>query len=148
MKTNELIKIINRERDLYAKEVCDSINVYDANSKIVFAIPKDATSFFDITYYCMQPRYSLKKEECKSIEKPISEYLATRFERRSNPEDKYHLIVFEDNTVNYVESIENNMSGLAFKYGKQTVFTEKELDKLKRLYPYFSDMIDKIKVRI
>lgn len=66
----------------------------------------------------------------------------------SKPDDKYHLSVFDDDTINYVESIANNDSGLSFKYDRQTVFTERELDELKRSYPYFSNIIDKMKVSI
>ncbi|WP_034537451.1 hypothetical protein [Limosilactobacillus oris] len=83
MKTNELIKSINRERDLSAEQVGDCVKVYDAHDNVAVTIPQNALSFFDITWNCMQPRFAFDEDEREFLDKVVTEYLETRVEKRS-----------------------------------------------------------------
>ncbi|MBB1063210.1 hypothetical protein [Limosilactobacillus fastidiosus] len=151
MTANELINDINRESDLYVDESEDYVKVYNCEGKhddLIFTIPKDARSFFDITWNCMQPEFVLDDYERELLEKIITEYLKTEIKDRTNPTEKYRLLMdgSDDGMPKYVESIKNDDDGLSFVYGEPKVFTEEELTDLKQSYPDIADTIDKIKV--
>lgn len=145
MKTNELIKRINQNRRMFAEFDDGTISICDDAGKLLLEIPSEATNWLEI-YGMINNFYDcFGKRSREYLSVLIDEYLQTPLEERF-PEKKYRLrwIDDEDGDRNYLV-ITSGWYLTNIIDDKKAVFTEPELEQLKRDAPRLAPAIDAMK---
>ena len=146
MKINELVKEVNSYfLNLKAIRRDDGVLIISGNDDALLLVPKKATNFMEV-YFCVdnQGMYFTKSNR-ERLSALIEEFLETPIDERY-PENKYRLrwIDDEDGDRNYLV-ITSGWYLTNIIDDKKAVFTESELEQLKRDAPRLAPAIDAMK---
>lgn len=157
MEIEEFIEKVNEHDGMRAKKVYKRIAIGTPNNMGIFSIPEDATNFIEIDTWATSNSLYWKKEDREYLSALIEEFLHTPVKERF-PEKKYRLQWIDDSdcsknyiglhrpTVNYpiidwyiTSTTENKLNNY------QELWTESELEKLKKDNPRLAPAIDAMK---
>ena len=146
MKINELVKEVNSYfLNLKAIIRDDGVLIISGNDDALLLVPEKATNFMEV-YFCVdnQGMYFTKANR-ERLSALIEEFLETPIDERY-PEKKYRLrwIDEDDGDRNYLV-ITSGWYLTNVIDDKKTVFTESELEQLKRDAPRLAPAIDAMK---
>lgn len=152
MTTDELIERLNENDQIHAEKGSGSICVYDNTGRIMLTFSDRATTIFDFAYNYQIAVESLNQESRKYANDLIDEYLHTPIDERK-PEKKYAIAwaADDDGTANYLCKRYGDWCICKRRYGgfpNGALFTQKELDDLKKCNFALIDVLDKLKVRV
>lgn len=145
MRINEFIKKVNRNDRMEAEEVDGVITIYNDSDHEVIDIPNGATNLLEIDFIESYSRYNFGKPSREYLSALIEEFLHTPINERY-PEKKYRLrwIDEDDGDRNYL-FITSGWYLTNMIDDKKAVFTESELEQLKRDAPRLAPAIDAMK---
>ena len=145
MKIDELVEKVNERVGMEAKETDEGIVLGTPNNMGIFIIPEDATNFIEIETWATSNRLYWKKPDREYLSALIEEFLHTPIKERF-PEKKYRLrwLDDEDGYRNYL-AITSDWYLTNIIDDKKAVFTESELEQLKRDAPRLAPAIDAMK---
>lgn len=145
MKIDEFIKKVNRNDRMEAEEVDGVITIYNDSDHEVIDIPNGATNLLEIDFIESYSRYNFGKPSREYLSALIEEFLHTPIKERF-PEKKYRLrwIDEDDGDRNYLV-ITSGWYLTNIIDDKKAVFTESELEQLKRDAPRLAPAIDAMK---
>ena len=148
MKIKEFIEKVNEHDGMQAKKLYTKIAIGTPNNMGIFSIPEDATNFIEIDTWATSNSLYWKKEDREYLSALIEEFLHTPVEERF-PEKKYRLRWFDDELG---ETFLGFSNGLIKNYWStfnaptsNTIFTESELEQLKKDNPRLAPAIDAMK---
>ena len=146
MKINELVKEVNSYfLNLKAIKRDDGVLIISGNDDALLLVPEKATNFMEV-YFCVdnQGMYFTKANR-ERLSALIEEFLKTPIKERY-PEKKYRLrwIDEDDGDRNYLV-ITSGWYLTNIIDDKKAVFTESELEQLKRDAPCLAPAIDAMK---
>ena len=146
MKINELVKEVNSYfLNLKAIRRDDGVLIISGNDDALLLVPEKATNFMEV-YFCVdnQGMYFTKANR-ERLSALIEEFLETPLKERF-PEKKYRLrwIDDDDGDRNYLV-ITSGWYLTNIIDDKKAVFTESELEQLKRDAPRLAPAIDAMK---
>ena len=146
MKINELVKEVNScFLNLKAIRRDDGVLIISGNDDALLLVPEKATNFMEV-YFCVdnQGMYFTKANR-ERLSALIEEFLETPIDERY-PEKKYRLrwIDEDDGDRNYL-FITSGWYLTNIIDDKKAVFTESELEQLKRDAPRLAPAIDAMK---
>lgn len=148
MKIKEFIEKVNEHDGMQAKKLYTKIAIGTPNNMGIFSIPEDATNFIEIDTWATINSLYWKKEDREYLSALIEEFLHTPVEERF-PEKKYRLRWFDDELG---ETFLGFSNGLIKNYWStfnaptsNTIFTESELEQLKKDNPRLAPAIDAMK---
>ena len=151
MKIKEFIEKVNEHDGMQAKKIDKGIAIGTPNNMGIFSIPEDATNFIEIDTWATSNSLYWKKEDREYLSALIEEFLHTPVEERF-PEKKYRLRWFDDELG---ETFLGFSNGLIKNYWStfnaptsNTIFTESELEQLKKDNPRLAPAIDAMKEEI
>ena len=151
MKIKEFIEKVNEHDGMQAKKVYKRIAIGTPNNMGIFSIPEDATNFIEIDTWATSNSLYWKKEDREYLSALIEEFLHTPVEERF-PEKKYRLRWFDDELG---ETFLGFSNGLIKNYWStfnaptsNTIFTESELEQLKKDNPRLAPAIDAMKEEV
>lgn len=151
MKIKKAINIINNKKNIstvVAKESYSSLRIYSRNTKVDFnwflRIPINATNWnsIDSDWTCL---FNINPQDLTRVMDVVQQPLDTPIEERFS-EKKYYLrwIDDKDNHKNYLYLNSDCMWNLVNEFDA-TLFTESELEQLKKNNPRFASTIDIMK---
>lgn len=145
MKIDEFIEKVNRNDRMEAEEIDGVITIYNDSDHEVIDIPNGATNLLEINFIESYSRYDFGKPSREYLSALIEEFLHTPINERF-PEKKYRLrwIDEEDGDRNYLV-ITSGWYLTNIIDDKKAVFTESELEQLKRDAPRLAPAIDAMK---
>lgn len=148
MKIDEFVKKVNQNDRMKAEKVDSVIAICDDSEHEVLDIPCTATNLLDIGYVNKVFLGCFGKPSREYLSALIEEFLHTPVEERF-PEKKYCLRWFDDydNEKNYLcdpdcWSLTNDPT---VDIGERAIFTEHQLEKLKKGNPRLAPAIDVMK---
>lgn len=151
MKIKEFIEKVNEHDGMQAKKIDKGIAIGTPNNMGIFSIPEDATNFIEIDTWATSNSLYWKKEDREYLSALIEEFLHTPVEERF-PEKKYRLRWFDDELG---ETFLGFSNGLIKNYWStfnaptsNTIFTESELEQLKKDNPRLAPAIDAMKEEV
>ena len=151
MKIKEFIEKVNEHDGMQAKKIDKGIAIGTPNNMGIFSIPEDATNFIEIDTWATSNSLYWKKEDREYLSALIEKFLHTPVEERF-PEKKYRLRWFDDELG---ETFLGFSNGLIKNYWStfnaptsNTIFTESELEQLKKDNPRLAPAIDAMKEEI
>ena len=151
MKIKEFIEKVNEHDGMQAKKIDKGIAIGTPNNMGIFSIPEDATNFIEIDTWATSNSLYWKKEDREYLSALIEEFLHTPVEERF-PEKKYRLRWFDDELGETFLGVSN---GLIKNYWStfnaptsNTIFTESELEQLKKDNPRLAPAIDAMKEEV
>ena len=151
MKIKEFIEKVNEHDGMQAKKVYKRIAIGTPNNMGIFSIPEDATNFIEIDTWATSNSLYWKKEDREYLSALIEEFLHTPVEERF-PEKKYRLRWFDDELG---ETFLGFSNGLIKNYWStfnaptsNTIFTESELEQLKKDNPRLAPAIDAMREEV
>ena len=151
MKIKEFIEKVNEHDGMQAKKIDKGIAIGTPNNMGIFSIPEDATNFIEIDTWATSNSLYWKKEDREYLSALIEEFLHTPVEERF-PEKKYRLRWFDDELG---ETFLGFRNGLIKNYWStfnaptsNTIFTESELEQLKKDNPRLAPAIDAMKEEV
>ena len=152
MTAEELIKRLNKNERIHAKKESHRITVCNDTGHILFIFGDKATNFLDFIFNDQLPSDSIGKSSREFITAQIEEYLQTPIEKRKS-EKKYAIAWAsdDDGTENYLCKRDGNWCICKRRYGdfpNGALFTQKELDDLKKCNFALIDVLDKLKTRV
>lgn len=152
MTTEELVLQINRNHRVRAEKIDGRIFVYNDTSHLLFTFDEKATNFLDFTFNDQLPSDSMGKASREYITAQIEEYLQTPIEKRKS-EKKYAIAWAsdDDGTANYLCKRYGDWCICKRRNGgfpNGALFTQKELDDLKKCNFALIDVLDKLKTRV
>lgn len=145
MKIDEFIEKVNERDGMRAKKTAEGIVMGTPNNIGIFNIPEDATNFIEIDTWATSNSLYWKKPDREYLSALIEEFLHTPIKERFS-EKKYRLrwIDEEDGDRNYLV-ITSGWYLTNIIDDKKAVFTESELEQLKRDAPRLAPAIDVMK---
>ena len=148
MKIKEFIEKVNEHDGMQAKKIDKRIAIGTPNNMGIFSIPEDATNFIEIDTWATSNRLYWKKEDREYLSALIEEFLHTPVEERF-PEKKYRLRWIDDKLGKTFLGFNNQWTEKFWStYGvptSNTIFTESELEQLKKDNPHLAPAIDAMK---
>ena len=146
MKIDEFIEKVNERDGMRAKKTAEGIVIGTPNNIGIFNIPEDATNFIEIDTWATSNSLYWKKPDREYLSALIEEFLHTPIKERFS-EKKYRLRWIdddEDGDRNYLV-ITSGWYLTNIIDDKNAVFTESELEQLKRDAPRLAPAIDAMK---
>ena len=145
MKIDEFVRKANRNSEIGADDNDGVISICADTGDLLIDVPVDATNFLEVNQYNVKPVNYFSKHTREYISALIDEFLQTPIDERF-PEKKYRLrwIDEDDGDRNYLVTT----SGWYLTNiidDKKAVFTESELEQLKRDAPRLAPAIDAMK---
>lgn len=158
MEIKEFIEKVNEHDGMQAKKVYKRIAIGTPNNMGIFSIPEDATNFIEIDTWATSNSLYWKKEDRKYLSALIEEFLHTPIEERF-PEKKYRLRWIDSNDgrddefigpETYLGRSEDNgaLYWTTFQKFGAEIFTESELEQLKKGNPHLALAIDAMKEEV
>ena len=148
MKIKEFIEKVNENERMEAEEVDGVIAIYNDSDLAVVEIPCDATNLLEIKFVENYYFYSFGKSSREYLSALIEEFLHTPVEERF-PEKKYRLRWIDDKLGKTFLGFNNQWTEKFWStYGvpnSNTIFTESELEQLKKDNPHLAPAIDAMK---
>lgn len=150
MEIKEFIEKVNEHDGMQAKKVYKRIAIGTPNNIGIFSIPEDATNFIEIDTWATSNSLYWKKEDREYLSALIEEFLHTPVEERF-PEKKYRLVVKRETPFcpKYVSNIITELNGIGFDLSidekEARIFSEKELNQIKKREPSLTPAIDAMK---
>ena len=148
MKIKEFIEKVNENERMEAEEVDGVIAIYNDSDLAVVEIPCDATNLLEIKFVENYYLYSFGKSSREYLSALIEEFLHTSIKERF-PEKKYRLRWIDDKLGKTFLGFNNQWTEKFWStYGvptSNTIFTESELEQLKKDNPRFAPAIDAMK---
>lgn len=145
MKIDEFIEKVNESDGMRAKKTAEGIVIGTPNNIGIFNIPEDATNFIEIDTWATSNSLYWKKPDREYLSALIEEFLHTPIKERF-PEKKYRLALLPDDSgyKNYL-CINNGLWGMSTQKYNDSIFTESDIEELKKRYPEKVDLIDAMK---
>lgn len=145
MKIDEFIEKVNRNDRMEAEEIDGVITIYNDSDHEVIDIPNGATNLLEINFIESYSRYNFGKQSLEYLAALIEEFLHTPINERF-PEKKYRLALLPDDSgyKNYL-CIHDGLWGLSTEKYNDSIFTESDIEELKKCYPEKVDLIDTMK---
>ena len=145
MKIDEFVRKANRNSEIGADDNDGVISICADNGDLLIDVPVDATNFLEVNWYNVKPVNYFSKHTREYLSALIDEFLQTPIDERF-PEKKYRLrwINDEDGDRNYLV-ITSGWYLTNIIDDKKAVFTESELEQLKRDAPRLAPAIDAMK---
>ena len=145
MKIDEFVRKANRNSEIGADDNDGVISICADTGDLLIDVPVDATNFLEVNWYNVKPVNYFSKHTREQLSALIDEFLQTPIDERF-PEKKYRLrwIDEDDGDRNYLVTT----SGWYLTNiidDKKAVFTESELEQLKRDAPRLAPAIDAMK---
>ena len=145
MKIDEFVRKANRNSEIGADDNDGVISICADTGDLLIDVPVDATNFLEVNWYNVKPVNYFSKHTREYLSALIDEFLQTPIDERF-PEKKYRLrwIDEDDGDRNYLVTT----SGWYLTNiidDKKAVFTESELEQLKRDAPRLAPAIDAMK---
>lgn len=149
MKIKEFIEKVNEHDGMQAKKIDKGIAIGTPNNMGIFSIPEDATNFIEIDTWATSNSLYWRKEDREYLSALIEEFLHTPVEERF-PEKKYRLrwIDDQDHYKNYLDYSIGMWDFAENEKHMATIFTESELEQLKKDNPRFAPAIDAMKEEV
>ena len=151
MEIKEFIEKVNEHDGMRAKKVYKRIAIGTPNNIGIFSIPEDATNFIEIDTWATSNSLYWKKEDREYLSALIEEFLHTPVKERF-PEKKYCLRWIDDKLGKTFLGFNNQWTEKFWStYGdptSNTIFTESELDQLKKDNPRLAPAIDAMKEEV
>ena len=151
MKIKEFIEKVNENERMEAEEVDGVIAIYNDSDLTVVEIPCDATNLLEINFVENYYLYSFGKSSREYLSALIEEFLHTPVEERF-PEKKYRLRWIDDKLGKTFLGFNNQWPEKFWTtYGdstSNTIFTESELEQLKKDNPHLAPAIDAMKEEV
>ena len=153
MKIKEFIEKVNEHDGMRAKKVYKRIAIGTPNNMGIFSIPEDATNFIEIDTWATSNSLYWKKEDREYLSALIEEFLHTPVSERF-PEKKYLLVIKRENPFcpKYVSNIITELNGIGFDLSidekEARIFSEKELNQIKKREPSLAPAIDAMKEEV
>ena len=153
MKIKEFIEKVNENERMEAEEVDGVIAIYNDSDLAVVEIPCDATNLLEIKFVENYYLYSFGKSSREYLSALIEEFLHTSIKERFS-EKKYLLVIKRENPFcpKYVSNIITELSGLGFDLSidekEARIFSEKELNQIKKREPSLAPAIDAMKEEV
>ena len=146
MEIKEFIEKVNEHDGMRAKKVYKRIAIGTPNNMGIFSIPEDATNFIEIDTWATSNSLYWKKEDREYLSALIEEFLHTPVKERF-PEKKYCLrwIDDHDHCKNYLNLYSDGVWDFVDDEIDAVIFTESELEQLKKDNPRFAPAIDAMK---
>ena len=147
MKIKEFIEKVNENERMEAEEVDGVIAIYNDSDLAVVEIPCDATNLLEIKFVENYYLYSFGKSSREYLSALIEEFLHTPVEERF-PEKKYRLRWIDDKLGKTFLGFNKWTEKFWSTYGvptSNTIFTESELEQLKKDNPRLAPAIDAMK---
>ena len=148
MEIKEFIEKVNEHYGMQAKKVYKRIAIGTPNNMGIFSIPEDATNFIEIDTWATSNSLYWKKEDREYLSALIEEFLHTPVKERF-PEKKYRLRWIDDKLGKTFLGFNNQWTEKFWStYGdptSNTIFTESELEQLKKDNPHLAPAIDVMK---
>ena len=148
MKIKEFIEKVNENERMEAEEVDGVIAIYNDSDLAVVEIPCDATNLLEIKFVENYYLYSFGKSSREYLSALIEEFLHTPVNKRF-PEKKYRLRWIDDKLGKTFLGFNNQWTEKFWStYGvptSNTIFTESELEQLKKDNPHLAPAIDAMK---
>ena len=145
MKIDEFIEKVNRNDRMEAEEIDGVITIYNDSDHELIDIPNGATNLLEIDFIESYSRYNFGKPSLEYLSALIEEFLHTPIKERFS-EKKYRLrwLDEDDGDRNYLV-ITSGWYLTNIIDDKKAVFTESELEQLKRDAPRLAPAIDAMK---
>ena len=151
MKIKEFIEKVNENERMEAEEVDGVIAIYNDSDLAVVEIPCDATNLLEIKFVENYYLYSFGKSSREYLSALIEEFLHTSIKERF-PEKKYRLRWIDDKLGKTFLGFNNQWTEKVWStYGdptSNTIFTESELEQLKKDNPHLAPAIDAMKKEV
>ena len=149
MKIKEFIEKVNEHDGMRAKKVYKKIAIGTPNNMGIFLIPEDATNFIEIDTFATSNSLYWRKEDREYLSALIEAFLHTPVKERF-PEKKYCLrwIDDHDHCKNYLNLNSDGVWDFVDDEIDAVIFTESELEQLKKDNPHLSPAIDAMKEEI
>ena len=151
MKIKEFIEKVNEHDGMQAKKLYTKIAIGTPNNMGIFSIPEDATNFIEIDTWATINSLYWKKEDREYLSALIEEFLHTPVEERF-PEKKYRLRWFDDELgetfLGFSNGLVKNYWSTFHAPTSNTIFTESELEQLKKDNPRLAPAIDAMKEEV
>lgn len=146
MEIEEFIEKVNEHYGMRAKKVYKRIAIGTPNNMGIFSIPEDATNFIEIDTWATSNSLYWKKEDREYLSALIEEFLHTPVKERF-PEKKYCLrwIDDHDHCKNYLNLNSDGVWDFVDDEIDAKIFTESELEQLKKDNPHLAPAIDAMK---
>ena len=145
MKIDEFVRKANRNSEIGADDNDGVISICADTGDLLIDVPVDATNFLEVNWYNVKPVNYFSKHTREYLSALIDEFLQTPIDERF-PEKKYRLrwIDEDDGDRNYLV-INSGWYLTNIIDDKKAVFTESELEQLKRDAPRLAPAIDAMK---
>ena len=151
MKIKEFIEKVNENERMEAEEEDGVIAIYNDSDLAVVEIPCDATNLLEIKFVENYYLYSFGKSSREYLSALIEEFLHTSIKERF-PEKKYRLRWIDDKLGKTFLGFNNQWTEKFWStYGvptSNTIFTESELEQLKKDNPHLAPAIDAMKKEV
>ncbi|XYG83922.1 hypothetical protein ACSKKH_05865 [Limosilactobacillus reuteri] len=151
MEIKEFIEKVNEHDGMQAKKVYERIEIGTPNNMGIFSIPEDATNFIEIDTWATSNSLYWKKADREYLSTLIEGFLHTPVKERF-PEKKYRLRWIDDDAgesfLGLYGKAEGHIDPYWFLFGTSsldTIFTESELNQLKKDNPRLAPAIDAMK---
>lgn len=152
MTTDELVERLNQNKRVHADNIDGIIILYNDSEHPLMSFNTQATNFLDFTFNDQLPSDSMGKASRQYVASQIEEYLQTPIEKRK-PEKKYAIAWAndDDGTANYLCKRYGDWCIFKRRNGgfpNGALFTQKELDDLKKCNFALIDVLDKLTTRV
>ena len=151
MEIEEFIEKVNEHDGMRAKKVYKRIAIGTPNNMGIFSIPEDATNFIEIDTWATSNSLYWKKEDREYLSALIEEFLHTPVNKRF-PEKKYCLRWIDDKLGKTFLGFNNQWTEKFWSTycdpTPNTIFTESELEQLKKDNPHLAPAIDAMKEEV
>lgn len=151
MEIKEFIEKVNEHYGMQAKKVYKRIAIGTPNNMGIFSIPEDATNFIEIDTWATSNSLYWKKEDREYLSALIEAFLHTPVKERF-PEKKYRLRWFDDELgetfLGFSNGLVKNYWSTFHAPTSNTIFTESELEQLKKDNPRLAPAIDAMKEEV
>ena len=156
MTTEELIERLNKNERVIARRKEGKVVVCNDCGDPVVAIDDQATNIFELDWRSCTPYINFGESSREYITAQIEEYLQTPIEKRK-PEKKYNLylgfIAGTRDTEYWLmkPAFPNDTTPFQLARDRKNprkIWTENEVDKLKRKLPIMAEAIEKMKVPV
>ena len=148
MKIKEAVsRIENTSKSIFAWEREGYIHIF-WNTFTILVVPYEAKTMFDCHF--VNPNIELPADVKAQLSGIIGKFLRTPIRERF-PEKKYRLVVKRENPFcpKYVSNIITELSGIGFDLSidekEARIFSEKELNQIKKREPSLAPSIDAMK---
>lgn len=156
MTTEELVERLNKNERVIARRKEGTVVVCNDGGNPVVAIDDQATNIFELDWRCRIPYINFGNASREYITAQIEDYLKTPIEKRK-PEKKYNLylgLIAGTRDTEYwlmKPAFPNDTTPFQLardRKNPRTIWTENEVDKLKRELPVMAEAIDSMKVPV